>query len=98
MDARYTLHGINFEWDNRKAALNLRKHGVSFELACEAFFDPFLYYLEEEIVGAELREALIGMTSNWQLLHIAYVLRDDSVRIISARMVTKIEREQYENQ
>jgi uncharacterized DUF497 family protein len=54
MDVRYTLHNIVFEWDSRKANTNLRKHGISFELACEAFFDPFVYYLEEEATNEEL--------------------------------------------
>lgn len=32
---------INFEWDDNKAAINLRKHGVSFESAADAFSDPY---------------------------------------------------------
>ena len=56
MNVRYTLHNVIFEWDSQKAAVNLRKHNVSFELACEAFFDPFVCYLDDEIVGSELRE------------------------------------------
>lgn len=98
MDARYKLHGIAFEWDHHKAAVNLRKHGISFELACEAFFDPFLHNLDEQIVGSEQRETIVGMTSSWRLLYIVYELRDNTIRIISARSVTKVEREQYENQ
>jgi uncharacterized protein len=98
MDARYKLHGIIFEWNRRKAATNLHKHGISFELACEAFFDPFLHNLDEQIVDNEQRDTIIGMTPSWRLLYIVYELRDDIVRIISARSVTKVEREKYENQ
>ena len=98
MNVRYTLHSIAFEWDSRKAAPNFRKHEVSFELACEAFFDPFVCYLDEEVVDGELRESMIGLTTTWQLLYVAYVFRDDMIRIISARPVTKIEREGYEDQ
>jgi uncharacterized DUF497 family protein len=98
MNVRYTLHGIAFEWDSRKAAANFRKHEVSFELACEAFFDPFVCYLDEEVVDGELRESMIGLTTTWQLLYVLYVLRDDIIRIVSARSVTKIEREGYEDQ
>jgi uncharacterized DUF497 family protein len=98
MDVRITLHNIVFEWDSRKAATNVRKHDVSFEAACEAFFDPFLRYLEDEILEGELREIIIGMTENWRLLYVVYVLRDDTVRIISARKVIKSERTWYENQ
>lgn len=98
MKVKYTFHDIVFEWDSKKAAVNLRKHNVSFELACESFFDPFVCYLDDEIVGTELRERIVGLTTNWLLLYIVYVMRDESIRIISARMVTKAEREIYENQ
>ena len=36
----YTFQGIQFEWDRQKADINLQKHGISFETACEAFLDP----------------------------------------------------------
>jgi len=98
MIVRYSLHNIAFEWDSRKAAANFRKHNVSFELACEVFFDPFVYYLEDETVDGELRETIIGLSTTWQLLYVVYVLHDDIIRIISARLVTKAEREAYENQ
>ncbi len=98
MDVSYTLHNIAFEWDNRKANTNLRKHGVSFVLACEAFFDPFVSYQDEEVVNEEIREAIIGMTTNWRMLSVVYVMRGDIVRIISARLVTQSERKRYENQ
>jgi len=98
MKVRYSLHNITFEWDSRKAVSSFRKHGVSFELACEAFFDPFVYYLEDEIIDDERRETIIGLTTTLQLLCVVYVMRDDIIRIISARLVTKAEREKYENQ
>jgi len=98
MNIRYTLYNIAFEWDSRKAVANFRKHDVSFELACEAFFDPFVCYLEDEVVEGEQRETIIGLTTTWQLLYIVYVLRDDIIRIVSARLATNTERESYENQ
>jgi len=97
MNVKYALHNVPFEWDSQKAAANLRKHNVTFELACEAFFDPFLRYLEDDIEG-EIRESIIGLTTNWQLLYVVYVMRADTIRIISARLVTNVEREAYENQ
>jgi uncharacterized DUF497 family protein len=97
MKIQYTLQKVAFEWDSQKAATNFRKHNVRFELACEAFFDPFVCYLDEEIVGSELRERLVGLTTTWLLLLVVYVIRDDVIRIISARLVTKAEREIYEN-
>lgn len=97
MDITYTLRGIVFEWDSQKAATNLRKHGIGFELACEVFFDPFVRYVDEELIGEELREKAIGLTANWSMLYVVYVIRRDRIRIISARTVTKPERDFYEN-
>ena len=98
MNVKYSLHNVAFEWDSQKAATNLRKHKVTFELACESFFDPFICYLDDEIVGSELRERVVGLTTTWILLYIVYVMRDDIIRIVSARLVTNAEREIYENQ
>lgn len=98
MKIQYTLQDVAFEWDSQKAITNFRKHKIKFELAAEAFFDPFVCYLDEQIVGSELRERLVGLTTTWLLLLVVYVIRCDVIRIISARIVTKAEREIYENQ
>ena len=98
MKIQYTRQDVGFEWDSKKATANFRKHKVKFELACESFFDPFVCYLDEQIVGSELRERLVGLTTTWVLLLVVYVVRGDVIRIVSARMVTKAEREEYENQ
>jgi hypothetical protein len=98
MNVKYSLHNIAFEWDSQKATANLRKHSITFELACEAFFDPFICYLDDETMDGELREAIMGLSTNWQLLYVVYVMRDEIIRIISARLVTNAERETYENQ
>lgn len=98
MGVRFTLHEIEFEWDSRKAAANLSKHKVSFETACEAFFDPFLHVVDAGIVEGEPREAIIGMTESWRLLYVIYVEHDDVIRIISARRVEQAERELHEDQ
>jgi len=65
MKVQYTLQDVIFEWDSRKEATNFRKHKIKFELACEAFFDPFVCYLDEDMVGNELRERLMGLTTTW---------------------------------
>ena len=98
MDVSLTLNEIDFAWDSRKDAANLSKHKVSFETACEVFFDPFLHVLDAGTVEGEQREAVIGMTVSWCLLCVVYVEHDDVVRIISARTADKAEREAYENQ
>jgi len=58
VDVRYALHGQTFERNIAKAAANLRKHGVSFEKACEVFFDPLLRLADASGEG-EAREAAI---------------------------------------
>jgi uncharacterized DUF497 family protein len=99
MKIDYSLHGILFEWDSNKSETNLRKHSIAFENACEVFFDPFLRMLETEIHNGQIREAIVGMTMNWRLLYAIYtMLNDDIFRIISARPVTRHERQQYEEQ
>lgn len=70
MNVRYMLHGLHFEWDSQKAASNIRKHGVSFETACEIFHDPFVQVVDgEKIIDHEVREAAIGMTVDWRLVY-----------------------------
>ncbi len=98
MDENFIYQATTFEWDKKKEENNLRKHGISFEIACKAFFDPFLISLHDEVDDEELREKIIGMTQNWRLLYIVYTWRADSLRIISARSATKRERIKYENQ
>lgn len=51
---------------------------------------------EEEYIGDELREKVIGMTADWRLLLVVYVMKEDGIRIISAREVTTVERALYE--
>lgn len=98
MNIEYTLHGIHFEWDNQKAAVNVYKHGIRFETVCEVFHDPFVQAVDEEMVDDEMREAVIGMTVDWRIVYVVYVLREEVVRIISARVATKAERQRYEEQ
>jgi uncharacterized DUF497 family protein len=99
MDVEYIHHGILFEWDSDKAAANVAKHGVSFETACEVFFDPFVRVSDEELVGDEARDTVIGMTLRWKVLCVIYTVRiGDRYRIISAREATPKERLDYEGQ
>ncbi len=70
--------------DAAKAAANLRKHRVGFEKACEVFFDPFVRLADAGGHG-EAREAVIGLTEDWDLLFVVHMVRHpDAIRIISA--------------
>jgi hypothetical protein len=98
MKVSYVLHGQAFEWAAAKAAANLRKHHVGFEKACEVFFDPFMRLADADGHG-EAREAVIGLTEDWDLLFVVHIVRHpDAIRIISAREATPLERKHYEHE
>jgi uncharacterized DUF497 family protein len=85
----------DFQWDDRKAAENYAKHGVSFEMARDVFKDAFaLDSLDERENYGEERYAVIGMVEG-RLLFVAYTMRGDVIRIISARGAEPYERRQY---
>jgi uncharacterized DUF497 family protein len=89
------MNADEFEWDDAKAAANLAKHGVSFEQARDAFDDPFaIDFVDDREEYGELRLILIGMVEN-RLLVVAHTMRNDKVRIISAREVEPHERRRY---
>ncbi len=97
MKVSYSYQGIRFEWDRKKASENLKRHGISFETACEALLDPFVRVVDVEGEKGEVRETVVGLSIAWQLLYVVYTLRKGDVfRIISARPVTKTERRYYE--
>ena len=97
MKVSYSYQGIRFEWDRQKASENLKRHGISFETACQALLDPFIRMVDVEGEKGETRETVIGLSIAWQLLYVVYTLRKrDIFRIISARLVTKTERRYYE--
>jgi uncharacterized DUF497 family protein len=97
MDKTYQLNGINFVWDTNKAQLNENSHGVTFEQAAEAFFDPFLRIVDAS-PEQETRDAVIGMDVHWHLLFVVHIfIEDEQIRLISARKATRTEKQYYEN-
>ncbi len=88
---------MEFEWDARKAAANLRKHGVSFEDAASAMKDDFSATARDlHHVESEMRFITLGIAVNGRLLAVSHTERGNVIRIISARMTTKHERKIYE--
>jgi uncharacterized protein len=88
---------MKFEWDSFKAATNSKKHGVSFEEAKTVFADPLAAIFEDKAHSMnELREIIIGRSQRDRLLLVAFTERPSSIRIISARLATHQEREDYE--
>ena len=85
-----------FEWDDRKAASNLRKHGVSFEMARLAFSD--LDAIEDlDETDDEERIARIGLAGD-RLLLVIFTMRDPRIRIISVRKAKRDEELRYFSQ
>lgn len=91
--------GVTFEWDESKALLNERKHGVTFDEAVTIFGDPFsITIADSEHSDAEDRFIDIGESGAGHLLVVAYTERGGAIRIISCRMATSAERRAYEQQ
>jgi len=91
-----------FEWDEKKAEINFRKHGIRFDEAAHAFDDPLAISIQDRIENGEQRWQTIGMVNGFLLLLVAHTVRLESegvevVRIISARRADKKERVHYEH-
>ena len=88
---------LEFEWDEEKAASNLKKHRVSFEEASSVFADPLAAIFDDESHSEEeQREIIIGHSADDHLLVVSFTEREGAIRIISARRATKRERQDYE--
>jgi uncharacterized protein len=85
-----------FEWDDRKAASNLRKHSISFGLARLVFADP-LAIEDVDDDEPEDRVRRVGMAEE-RLLVVVYTMRGERIRIISARKASKREQDIYYRQ
>ena len=89
-----------FEWDERKAEANYRKHGIRFEEAALAFNDPFSLSEQDRIENGEQRWQTTGMVGGYLLLLVAHTVQFEGVevvRIISARPADRKERKRYEH-
>ena len=90
---------MEFEWDPKKARLNVRKHSVAFEEAVTVFDDPLgTYYEDPDHSITERRYLTIGKSAKGRLIHIAFADRAGRIRIIQARKLTRNERRQYEEE
>jgi uncharacterized protein len=86
-----------FEWDEAKAAANLRKHKVSFEEAATVFGDALAYTFDDpDHSFGEVRLLTFGVSHSGRLLAVIHAERGRAIRIISARRATRHERGTYE--
>jgi uncharacterized protein len=90
---------MQFEWDNKKAKLNLKKHGVNFAEAQTVFDDIFcIEFYDPKHSIEEHRFLIVGESNAGRLLIISFTERENLIRIISAREITAQERKDYERE
>ncbi len=91
---------MNFIWDPEKDASNKTKHRVSFETAALVFDDPFHMSVMDRIIDGEERWRTMGQVGGLLILVVAHTYTeqdgDETIRIISARKATRLERKRYE--
>lgn len=88
---------LQFEWDCKKAAHNLKKHKVSFAEASTVLQDRLSSTMPDpDHSRGEERYITIGWSERHRLLMVSHTDRVDRIRIISARELTRSEREAYE--
>jgi uncharacterized DUF497 family protein len=96
IDRVFEHGGTTFKWDEAKASENQRKHGVYFEEAVTVFDDP-LFVLQDASRHEEQRDSAIGFSSAGRLLTVVHIEIDgESIRIISARRVSPVEEQLYD--
>ena len=89
---------ISFEWDDKKAALNLKKHGVSFPEAQSVFYDEYaIQFFDDESSSQEERFLMLGHSNRGRILIVVHCERSEgeTIRIISARKSTSAEHKYY---
>jgi uncharacterized DUF497 family protein len=87
---------MDYQWDPEKADLNYKKHEVDFADAVGVFEDEWALTIKQEIVKSEQRFASIGTDFLGRIVVVVYTYRGDDIRLISARLATKQERNAYE--
>lgn len=89
--------GLFYRWDKRKAAINLRKHGITFEEAANVFSDTLLMTVpDHEHSNGEERFFSIGRSWKDRLIAVVHTENESEIRIISARKATRRESKIYE--
>jgi uncharacterized protein len=89
---------LSFEWDERKASANAKKHGVSFDEARSVFVDERAKLIgDPDHSEDEDRFVLLGLSSVLRLLLVCHCYRagGNVIRIISARKASAHESKSY---
>jgi uncharacterized DUF497 family protein len=85
---------MEFEWDEVKEQANRKKHSIDFRTAAKVFLDPFVIEFDDLNAAGELRFNAIGLVDG-RILFVTHTMRDDVVRIISARGAEPHEKRKY---
>jgi uncharacterized protein len=86
-----------FDWDDKKAAINMAKHGISFRSAMSVFCDPdvvLVATIRQE--DGEARYKAVGRI-NERIFTVVFVMRGETCRVISARRANRKEERSYGN-
>ncbi|MFP4133603.1 MAG: BrnT family toxin [Halothece sp.] len=86
---------MKYQWDNNKATTNLAKHGIDFADAVSVFSDDLAITIFDDRFDEE-RYITIGMDVLGRVLVVVYTLRQNKIRLISARKATRKEKQQYQ--
>ena len=95
------MNDITFEWDNRKNTINIKKHGISFEEAATVFFDNDAVVFDDPDHSIdEDRFLIIGVSKKDNLCIVSHCYKESDyvIRIISARLAAKEEKDVYNEQ
>ncbi len=87
---------LEFEWDKGNQSKSLEKHGITAEESEQVFFRPYVLKPDGSHSAKENRFNLIGKTDSGKILFMSFTVRNNKIRIISARRADKKERKIYE--
>ena len=92
------MRNIQFDWDPKKTAENVKKHGVTFEEARTVFFDERAKLIDDpDHSEDEDRFVLLGVSNTLKVILVCHCYRQEGnvIRIISARKASRHETKQY---
>ena len=88
---------ISFEWDDSNQHKSWKKHGIARQEAEQVFMcSPLLVYDDEKHSDVESRYYVLGKTQENKKLFVVFTIRNNKLRIVSARIMSRVERKIYE--
>jgi uncharacterized DUF497 family protein/DNA-binding Xre family transcriptional regulator len=98
-DLRLRRMGLEFAWNQGKARANVSKHGITFDEATSVFGDPLSATIHDpDHSQGEQRYLMVGVSDRNRLLVVSFADREGTIRIIGARLASRRERRDYEEE